>query len=80
MDTFGLGKAYVLDYIDLSNNSIQELPLSFSTIQPDTTILSNNEFVNYIKTQFNNVETGEFGLDMDIKLVNDGPVTFIVEI
>ncbi|MEL0067743.1 MAG: D-aminoacyl-tRNA deacylase, partial [Gammaproteobacteria bacterium] len=26
------------------------------------------------------VETGEFGADMQVKLCNDGPLTFLIEI
>ena len=34
-----------------------------------------NEFVNYISNHYKLVKTGEFGADMDIELVNNGPVT-----
>ena len=34
-----------------------------------------NEFVNYTKIKFNKVKTGKFGALMDIKLINNGPVT-----
>ena len=34
-----------------------------------------NEFVNYMKSKFNNVKTGQFGALMDIKLINNGPIT-----
>ena len=34
-----------------------------------------NEFVNYMKIKFNNVKTGQFGALMDIKLINNGPIT-----
>lgn len=33
-------------------------------------------FVDKAREQFTNVETGEFGADMQVRLVNDGPVTF----
>lgn len=32
--------------------------------------------VNRAKTQFPNVESGQFGADMKVELLNDGPVTF----
>ena len=38
------------------------------------------ELVNYAKSQFENVQTGIFGADMKVHLVNDGPVTFNLEI
>ena len=34
-----------------------------------------NEFVNYMKIKFNNIKTGQFGALMDIKLINNGPIT-----
>ena len=34
-----------------------------------------NEFVNYISNHYELVKTGEFGADMDIELINNGPVT-----
>ena len=37
-------------------------------------------FVEQCKTTGLNVETGEFGADMQVSLVNDGPVTFSLEV
>ena len=34
-----------------------------------------NEFVNYMKIKFNNINTGQFGAWMDIKLINNGHIT-----
>jgi D-tyrosyl-tRNA(Tyr) deacylase len=36
-------------------------------------------FVNKLKTHVRKVETGIFGAHMDVNLVNDGPVTLILE-
>lgn len=36
--------------------------------------------VKYAKTEIDKVETGEFGADMQVSLVNDGPVTFLLEL
>ena len=38
-----------------------------------------NEFVNYINRKVAKVQTGKFGANMQISLVNDGPATFIIE-
>jgi D-tyrosyl-tRNA(Tyr) deacylase len=38
-----------------------------------------NEFVEYLRSKGLNVETGIFAAVMDVHLVNDGPVTFIIE-
>lgn len=38
-----------------------------------------NQFVEKLKTSNLKVETGQFGADMKVSLLNDGPVTFILE-
>ena len=38
-----------------------------------------SELVSIAREQFERVETGQFGADMQVHLVNDGPVTFILE-
>lgn len=37
------------------------------------------KFILELKKEMANVETGEFGAYMNIHLINDGPVTFILE-
>ena len=37
------------------------------------------QLLDYAKTQYNNVQHGVFGADMQVSLVNDGPVTFWLE-
>lgn len=37
------------------------------------------QFVNQLKQEVKNVETGLFGANMQISLTNDGPVTFFLE-
>ena len=39
-----------------------------------------NQLVDYAKSQFEHIQTGIFGADMKVHLVNDGPVTFNLEI
>ena len=39
-----------------------------------------DELVEYSKSQFSNVQTGVFAADMKVHLVNDGPVTFHLEV
>ena len=36
--------------------------------------------ISLAKQQFQNVATGEFGADMQVSLINDGPVTFWLEV
>ena len=38
------------------------------------------KFVQYIKDYEINVSTGKFGADMKVELINDGPVTFMLEL
>jgi len=39
-----------------------------------------NELVVMAKAEHNQVETGEFGANMQVSLTNDGPVTFLLEV
>jgi D-tyrosyl-tRNA(Tyr) deacylase len=53
----------------------------FSTgASPEHGKLIYDDFVNKAKSQVNQLSTGEFGADMQVSLVNDGPVTFMFEI
>lgn len=38
-----------------------------------------NKFVEEVRQEIQEVQTGVFGADMEVSLVNDGPVTFIVD-
>jgi len=38
------------------------------------------ELVSCAKEQFSNVQQGQFGADMQVTLINDGPVTFWLEV
>ena len=37
------------------------------------------KFVDFVKISVTNVQTGKFRAMMDVELINDGPVTFLVE-
>ena len=37
-------------------------------------------FVEQARQQYNNVQTGKFGADMKVSLINDGPVTFTLKV
>ncbi len=53
---------------------------SFSdAAKPDIAIPLYEYFVSECKKQINTVETGIFGADMKVSLLNDGPVTIIIE-
>lgn len=38
-----------------------------------------NEFLDYAKTQFEKVESGIFKADMKVELLNDGPITILLD-
>ncbi|MFC1752150.1 D-aminoacyl-tRNA deacylase [Thermoproteota archaeon] len=50
-----------------------------SAAKPDVARPLYNYFISTLKQKFPHVKTGEFGADMTVKLVNDGPVTIIIE-
>ncbi len=37
------------------------------------------KFVDEVRQELTTVQTGIFGADMEVSLVNDGPVTFVVD-
>lgn len=39
-----------------------------------------DEFVLLLRNEHSSVNTGQFGADMQVSLVNDGPVTFMLEL
>lgn len=54
---------------------------SFTSAAPPTEGLELfNQLVDTVKSQHSNVATGEFGADMQVALINDGPVTFWLEV
>jgi len=39
-----------------------------------------NQFVKQARTKYKNIATGKFGADMKVSLLNDGPVTFLLQV
>lgn len=54
-------------------------PSFIASARPDKAIPIYEEFIKYLREQEIKVETGKFGAMMEVELVNDGPVTIIVE-
>ena len=53
---------------------------SFSNAAPEDEAVSMYKyFIKKVSDEIGNVKTGVFGANMQIELVNDGPVTFILE-
>jgi len=47
--------------------------------KPDDAEKIYNEFICYLKSKYNNVKTGVFKADMAVSLINDGPITMIID-
>ena len=47
--------------------------------EPDKGKLLYEGFIDAVRSRGINVETGEFGAEMDVSLVNSGPVTFVLD-
>ena len=54
-------------------------PSFIDAAKPDIAILLYEYFVSECRKKINLVQTGEFGADMKVELLNDGPVTIIME-
>ena len=54
-------------------------PSYIKALNGDKAILLYDKFNNKLKEENIKVETGIFGADMKVELINDGPVTIIIE-
>lgn len=55
-------------------------PSYIQAAKPDIAIPLYEEFITVFEKQVNkNVQTGQFGADMKVELLNDGPVTIIID-
>lgn len=55
-------------------------PSFSSAAPPDKGEAMFNQFVALAKNRYPKIETGQFGADMQVSLINDGPVTFWLEV
>ena len=59
-----------------ANNKKGNRPSYIKAAKPEVSIPIYNEFLTVLRRDLHGtVETGEFGADMQVELVNDGPVT-----
>jgi D-tyrosyl-tRNA(Tyr) deacylase len=54
-------------------------PSFIDAARPETAIPLYEKFITRLRARIARVETGEFGADMQVALVNDGPVTIWLE-
>ena len=74
------GAVLVVSQFTLYGNAEKGRRPSFiDAARPDTAIPLYEAFIEALRSKGLPVETGEFGAMMDVELVNDGPVTLLIE-
>ena len=74
------GSILCVSQFTLAADTAKGLRPSFSTaMQPDKAEKLYERFVSRLREAGIKVETGSFGADMKVALLNDGPVTFLLE-
>ncbi len=74
------GEMLVVSQFTLYGDCIKGRRPSFTdAARPEKAIPLYEEFVHRVKKLGINVETGEFGADMKVELLNDGPVTLVLD-
>lgn len=74
------GGLLVVSQFTLAADTAKGLRPSFSSAaEPQLANAYYLQLVDRLRTEGLKVETGEFGADMQVSLVNDGPVTFMLE-
>ncbi|MEX1213786.1 D-aminoacyl-tRNA deacylase [Saccharospirillum sp.] len=75
-----MGGVLLVPQFTLSADTRKGLRPSFtSAASPEQGLSVFTALVDTIKQQYEGVETGQFGADMQVSLTNDGPVTFLLE-
>ena len=55
-------------------------PSYIQAAKPEVAIPLYQKFISTLETEFGKtIQTGEFGADMKVSLLNDGPVTIIID-
>ena len=74
------GEILVVSQFTLAGNVRKGTRPSFdNAMKPDEAEILYEKFVEMMKQSHLNIKTGKFGAMMEVALINDGPVTFIVE-
>ena len=74
------GELLIVSQFTLAGDTRKGTRPSFDSAMPpkEAEVMYEN-FVKMVKESGLSVETGVFGVMMDVALINDGPVTFILE-
>lgn len=74
------GEVLVVSQFTLSADTRKGLRPSFSSAAPPLQAeMLYMAYADAIKDRLGKVQTGQFGADMKVSLINDGPVTFMLE-
>ena len=76
----GGGLLLVSQFTLMANTNNGRRPDFGDAMAPDKAKLLFAELVTYAQSQHNNVASGEFGADMQVESVNDGPLNFLLEV
>lgn len=74
------GDALIVSQFTLYGNCLEgRRPDFLESARPETAEPIYNKFIQEVKKEVQNVQTGVFGAYMEVGLVNDGPVTFLID-
>ncbi|SMF01016.1 D-tyrosyl-tRNA(Tyr) deacylase [Alteromonadaceae bacterium Bs31] len=75
------GGLLAISQFTLAANTNKGLRPSFSSASPPSEAEPLfNQFIEQLQAQHSQVATGKFAADMKVSLLNDGPVTFLLEL
>ena len=74
------GQALIISQFTLYANCTRgRRPDFIQTAPPETAEKIYDKFVAEVKQELGSVQTGQFGAYMRVSLINDGPVTFVID-
>ena len=79
VEDVGGGLLVVSQFTLYGDSAKGKRPSFIDAARPETAIPLYEKFIGLLRARIERVETGEFGADMQVALVNDGPVTIWLE-